>query len=242
MFNHASCLTRQTLWLWFLFQYKSMSKPCMTNVQSGYNDLFSSRGSKSWSPFSQRGLNLVEFIIDVHVPSLMPFLWRNLLIIGFKSVYVMEIALGLRSKADLPAESALSFHLTPIWLGIQHKIISLWRDIESSLLSNLTINGFSSFLFSSDVNTESESENMINLLCLSLERMWRARSIAHTSAVKMELSIGWAFFWIILFRTAAYAVLLWSFKPSVKGSVIQYDEIFQYKCRDGFLLWGVHST
>ena len=29
------------------------------------------------------------------------FLWRNLLIIGFKSVYGMEIALGLRSKADL---------------------------------------------------------------------------------------------------------------------------------------------
>ena len=33
------------------------------------------------------------------------------------------------------------------------------KDIESSLLSSLTINGFSSFLFSSDVNTESESDN-----------------------------------------------------------------------------------
>ena len=45
----------------------------MTNVQSGYNDLFSSQCSKSWSPFSQSGLNLEEFIMDVHVPSLLPF-------------------------------------------------------------------------------------------------------------------------------------------------------------------------
>ena len=45
----------------------------MTNAQSGYNDLFSFRRSKSRSPFSQGGLNLEEFIIDVHVPSLLPF-------------------------------------------------------------------------------------------------------------------------------------------------------------------------
>ena len=45
----------------------------MTNVQSGYKDLFSSRCTKSWSPFSQGGLNLEEFIIDVHVASLWPF-------------------------------------------------------------------------------------------------------------------------------------------------------------------------
>ena len=112
------------------------------------------------------------------------FVWRNLLIVGFKSVNGMEITLGLRSKADLAVESALSFPLTPMWLGIQHKIIFLWLDIESSLQSNLTINGFSSFLFSSDVNTESESENMIHLKCLSLEMMLRTRSIAHTSAMK----------------------------------------------------------
>ena len=105
----------------------------------------------------------------------------------------MEIILELRSKADLAAEFALSFPLTPMQLGIQHKIIFLRLDIESSLLSCITINGFSSFLFSIDVNTESESENMINLLCLSLEMMLRVRSIAHTSAVKMELSIGRAF-------------------------------------------------
>ena len=63
-----------------------------------------------------------------------------------------------RSKADLAAETALSFHLTPMWLGIQHIIISLLFDIESSLLNSLTIRGFSSFL----LLTESKSENMIN--------------------------------------------------------------------------------
>ena len=45
------------------------------------------------------------------------FVWRNLLIVGFKSVYRMEITSGLRSNAILVAESALSFPLTPmiIW-------------------------------------------------------------------------------------------------------------------------------
>ena len=137
VFNRASCLTHQTLWLWFLFQYESESKPCMTNSQSGYNDLFSSRCSKSWSPFSQGELNLEEFLWMFMSHRCCHFLWRNLLIIGFKSVYGMEITLGLRSKADLAAESAFSFPLTPTWLGIQHKIIFLSLDIESSLLSSL---------------------------------------------------------------------------------------------------------
>ena len=51
------------------------------------------------------------------------FVWRDLLIISFKSVYGMELTLGPRSKADLAAGSALSFPLTPMWLGSQHKII-----------------------------------------------------------------------------------------------------------------------
>ena len=205
-------MTRQTLGLWFLFQYESVSKPCMTNAQSGYNDLFSSRCFKSWSPFSQGGLNLEEFIIDVHVPSLLPFFVKEFTDYRFQiGIWNGDNLDWLRSDADLAAVSALSFPLTPMWLGIQHKIIFLWLDIESSLLSSLTINGFSSFLFSSDVNAESESENMRNLLCLSLEMILKARSIAHTSAVKMELSIGRVFLWIILFRTAAHAVLLWKF-------------------------------
>ena len=97
------------------------------------------------------------------------FVWRNLLIVGFRSMYGTERTSGLRPKADLAAESTLSFPLTTMWLGIQHKIIFLWLDIESSLLSSLTINEFSSFLFFSDVKTDSESENLINLLCFSLE-------------------------------------------------------------------------
>lgn len=115
------------------------------------------------------------------------FVRKNLYIWGFKSVYGILILSGLRSKANFAAKSALSFSFTPMWLGIQHIIISLSLVIESSLLSNLTINGFSSRLFFTDVSTESESENMINLLCLSLEMMLRASSIAQVSAVKMEL-------------------------------------------------------
>ena len=42
------------------------------------------------------------------------FVRKNLLIWGFKSVYGMEILLGLRSKANLAAESALSFLLIPV--------------------------------------------------------------------------------------------------------------------------------
>ena len=45
----------------------------MTNAQSGYNDLFSSWFLKSRFPFSQGWLNLEEFIMDVHVLSLLPF-------------------------------------------------------------------------------------------------------------------------------------------------------------------------
>ena len=89
------------------------------------------------------------------------FVTKNLFICGFKSIYGMLGLSGLRSKADFAAESALSLPLTPMWLGIQHMIISLWLDIESSLFSSLIINGFSSILFFNDVNTESESENDI---------------------------------------------------------------------------------
>ena len=59
------------------------------------------------------------------------FVRKNLLTWGFKSVYGMEILSRLRSKANLAAESALSILLIPMWLGIQHIIISLWLDIES---------------------------------------------------------------------------------------------------------------
>ena len=47
---------------------------------------------------------------------------------------------GVKSKADFIAASALSFPLTPIWLEIQQKTISLF-DVESSLQSSLIISG-----------------------------------------------------------------------------------------------------
>ena len=76
------------------------------------------------------------------------FLWRNLLILGFRSVYWILNLSGVSSKADLTAKSALSFPLIPMWLGIQHIIISLLFDIESNLLNSLIIRGFSSFFIS----------------------------------------------------------------------------------------------
>ena len=74
---------------------------------------------------------------------------------------------------------------------------------------------FFCFLFN-DNRIESESEYMMNFSCFSLEMMLSARSIAQATAVKIELSIGRAFLWIILFKTAVHAVLLLSLEPSVK--------------------------
>ena len=108
------------------------------------------------------------------------FVTKNLFICGFKSVYGMLVLSGLRSKADFAAESALSLPLTPMWLGIQHMIISLWLDIYS-LFSSLIINGFSSILFLNDVNMESEIENMIYLLYLFFDIISRARLMAQIS-------------------------------------------------------------
>ena len=87
------------------------------------------------------------------------FVWRNLLIVGFRSVYGILDLLGVRSKVDLAAESALSFPFTPMWLGVQHIIISFLFDIESNLLNSLMIRGFWNFLFLNDSKIESESEN-----------------------------------------------------------------------------------
>ena len=98
-----------------------------------------------------------------------------------------------------------------MWLGIQQKPISLF-DVECSLQSSLIISGCTSFLLFNDNRTENKSENMMNFLCFSFEIMSRAKSIAQASAAKIELSIGRAFVFIILFKTA---VLLLSLEPSV---------------------------
>ena len=144
------------------------------------------------------------------------FVWRNLLIVVFRSVNGILDLSGVRSMADLAAESALSFPLTPMWLGVQHIIVSFLFDIESNLLNSLMIRGFWNFLFLNDSKIESESEDIINFLCLLFEMMFRARSIARASAVKIELSLGRAFLKTVLFKTAAHAVLPLSLDPSVK--------------------------
>ena len=75
------------------------------------------------------------------------FVWRNLLVVGFRSVYGILDLSGVRSMADLAAVSALSFPLTPMWLGVQHIIISFLFDIESNLLNSLMIRRFRIFFY-----------------------------------------------------------------------------------------------
>ena len=53
------------------------------------------------------------------------------------------------------------------------------------------IKGFSNCLFLNDSKTESESENMINFLCLLFEMMLRARSIAQFSAIIIIIISRW---------------------------------------------------
>ena len=69
---------------------------------------------------------------------------------GFRSINGILNLSGVRSKADMATDSALSFPLTPMWLGIQHIIISLQLDIKSILLNSLIIKGFSSFVLLND--------------------------------------------------------------------------------------------
>ena len=135
---------------------------------------------------------------------------------SFGSVYRIRDLSSVRSKADLAVESARLFPLTPMWLGIQHIIISFLFDIVSNLLNSLMIRGFSNVLFPNDSKTESESENIINFLYLLFEMMLRARSITWSSAVKIKFSLGRDFLRTVLFKTAMHAALPLSLDPSVK--------------------------
>ena len=93
--------------------------------------------------------------MDVIVPSLLPFSVKEFIYCEFQVSIWNPGFVGVRSKADLAPESALSFSPTPMWLGIQHIIISLLFDIESNLLNGLMIRGFSIFLFLNDSKTVS---------------------------------------------------------------------------------------
>ena len=147
MFDGAGRLACRKLRLLFLPEYERMLKSRVTNTQSCYCHLFSSRFSESWSPFSKNGLNLEEFVMEAFYPNVCcHFLWRKLLILGFKSVYGMFYLFGIKSKADLVAASTLSFPLIPMGLWILQKSIS-FLDIESSLQSSLMISWFSNIFF-----------------------------------------------------------------------------------------------
>ena len=145
VFNGPRSLTYQILWWLFLFQYERVSKPCMTNAQSGFMtcSLFNFLKSALHSPkVGWIWKSLLWMLLSHHCCH---FVWGSLLISGFRSVSGILNLLGVRSKADLAAKSALSFPLTPKWLRIKHIIISLRFDIESSLPKSLIMKGFSSF-------------------------------------------------------------------------------------------------
>ena len=78
--------------------------------------------------------------------------------------------------------------------------------------------------------------------------MSSTRSIAQTSAVKMELSIGRAFSIIVLFRTAAHAVLSLSLGAIhediqvVRKVLEDIVKFFQKKYWKEYLFWQVHSV
>ena len=55
----------------------------MTNAQLGYND-FSSWFSQRSSPLFQCGLDLEEFIVDVIIPSSLPFCVKEFIDCGFQ--------------------------------------------------------------------------------------------------------------------------------------------------------------
>ena len=107
------------------------------------------------------------------------FVWRNLLIVGFRSEYGILDLSGVRSKANLAAKSALSFPLAPMWLGVQHIIISFLFDTESNLLNSLMIRGIWNFLFLNDSKTESECENIFNFLVpyIHIQILWVVLSV-----------------------------------------------------------------
>ena len=93
---------------------------------------------ESWFPFSQSGLDLEEFIVEVIILVLLSFCVKEFIDFRF------QISIW---NPDLTAESVLLFPLTPICFGILHLRISLLFHIESSLLNSRMICGCSSAFF-----------------------------------------------------------------------------------------------
>ena len=61
-------------------------------------------------------------------------------------------------QAVLAAESAWSFPLIPMWLGIQHSSLSLVFDKISSLFNSCMVRGLSRFQFFRDVKIKSQKK------------------------------------------------------------------------------------
>ena len=83
------------------------------------------------------------------------------------------------------------------------------------------INGLSNFLFFNDPNTDSKSEEIMNLLFLDSEMRPRAILIAQASALNMEVSFGRFFFFFFFSNIfpvciVAHPFIFSSLDPSVK--------------------------
>ena len=91
-------------WSWFSESWSPISQSGQEYLLS-CNDLFWSWFSESWSPFSQTGLDQEEFVYMSLFQCCCHFAWRNLFILGFRSVYGILNFSGVRSKANLTAES-----------------------------------------------------------------------------------------------------------------------------------------
>ena len=116
--------------MWFLFQNERVSKPCMTNSQSGYKTcsflnfldvvLHTSKVGWIWK--------ILLWMLLLHCYC--HFVLRKLLIAGFRSVYGILNLSGVRSKADLAAE----------WMNEDFKnryFMNLWSH-QPELLNELT--------------------------------------------------------------------------------------------------------
>ena len=83
----------------------------------------------------------------------------------------------------MDAESAWSFPLIPMWLGIQNSSISLVFDRISILFNSCMVRGLSRFWFFRDVRTDKESEKIMNLVDFVCVIKLSARSLALVSAL-----------------------------------------------------------
>ena len=97
----------------------------------------------------------------------------NVLIFCSKSVYGILNSLVARSKAKLDAESTFSFLFTPMWLCIQHQIISFQFDIDSTLLNSLIINGSQVLYYLMIVRPKASMRILKRFLCLFFEMISR---------------------------------------------------------------------